>query len=149
MKLYVNYHEHLIEDYHDVQEYGDWYKEYKYEIRSVGLSSLADWEGIGYDIEEFTTDFDVDPGDLVYVLWMTYRTGDTFGHSEGQGEVLWVFKNRTAAESAREIWKANACDAYSVEFLTDTGKKVQVSSPAAGYFEDLGVLGLTEFVVNP
>jgi len=149
MKLYVNYHERLVEDYWDGQEYGDWRKVYEYEIRSVGLSSLADWAGIGFDIEEFTTDYDVDPGDRVYVLWMTYRTGDTFGYSTGQGEVLWIFKDLGAAKAARKIWEENACNAFSVEFLTDTGKQVKISSPAAGYFEDLGVLELTEFVVNP
>ncbi len=149
MKLYVNYHEQCLEDYWDGEEYGDWHREWEYDVKSVGLSSLADWAGVGYDVEEFTTDFDVDPGDRVYVLWMTYRTGDTFGHETGSGEILWVFKDRTAAEAAREIWEANARDAYSVEFLTDTGKTVQVSSPASGYFEDLGVLELTEFVVNP
>ena len=149
MKLYVNYHERLTEDYWDGEEYGDWRKEWEYEVRSVGLSNIADWGGVGYAVEEFETDFVVDAGDTVYVLWMTYRTGDTFGYEEGRGEVLWLFKNRAAAEGAREIWEANACNAYSVEFFSDTGRLVKVSSPAAGYFEDMGRLELSEFVVAP
>lgn len=74
MKLYVNYDERLIEDYWDGKEYGDWRKRWEYSVESVGLSSLAEWTGVGYDVEEFETDFDVSAGDTVYVLWMTYRT---------------------------------------------------------------------------
>lgn len=149
MKLYVNYHERCLEDYWDGQEYGDWRREWEYEVRSVGLSTLAPWRGLGHDVEELETDFDVVAGDTVYVLWMTYRTGDTFGHETGRGEILWVFKDRQAAEAARTIWEENACNAYTVEFYSDSGKLVKVSSPAAGYFEDLGYLELSEFVVDP
>ncbi len=149
MKLYVNYHERCLEDYWDGEEYGDWHREWEYDVRSVGLSTLAGWQGLGYDVEEFETDLDIQAGDTVYVLWMTYCTGDTFGHESGRGEILWVFRDHAAALAAREIWEENACNAYSVKFLTDTGKPVQVSSPAAGYFEDLGFLQLSEFVVDP
>lgn len=149
MKLYVNYHERLVEDYWDGKEYGDWRKQWEYSVETVGLSSLAEWAGIGYDVEEFETDFDVDAGDTVYVLWITYRTGDTFGYEEGRGEVLWVFKNLAAAVEAKAIWEENCRNAYIVKFLSDTGETVQVSSPASGYFEDLEYIELSEFQVDP
>lgn len=149
MKLYVNYHEQCLEDYWDGEEYGDWRRLWDYEVRSVGLSNIADWGGVGYSVEEFETDFAVDAGDTVHVLWMTYRTGDTFGYEEGRGEVLWVFQDQAAAEAAQAVWQANACDCHSVEFFSDTGRLVKVSSPAAGYFEDIGVLELTKFTVDP
>lgn len=149
MKLYVNYHERCLEDYWDGEEYGDWHKEWEYEVRSVGLTSLKAWQGLGYDVEEFETDFDVAAGDTVYVLWMTYRTGDTFGYEKGRGEVLWLFKDRKTAEIAKAVWEVHACDAYTVHFESDSGETVQVSSPAAGYFEDIGVLELSEFEVQP
>ena len=148
MKLYVNYHERLVEDYWDGKECGTWRKQWEYSVETVGLSNLSEWEGIGYDVEEFETDFDVEAGDTVYVLWMTYRTGDTFGHETGRGEVLWVFKNQAAAVEAKAIWEENCRNAY-IKFLSDTGEEVQVSSPASGYFEDLGYIELSEFQVDP
>jgi outer membrane protein assembly factor BamB len=83
---------------------------------------------------------------------MTYSTGDTFGHADGKGEVIWVFKDATLAMKAKELWdKENAKrdPEFSIEFEADGGIMVKQSNPAAGYFENVGHIGVETFLVNP
>lgn len=153
MKLYVRYKSVCTEDYHDGQEYGDWYKNYDFEVVGVSLSSMKNWGHLGHLEQEFEVDYDCDVGDKVYVLAMWYRSGDSFGHSDNNEEIIWVFKNETVANHAYAQWMI-ACDkqrereSFSVPLRIDNGTVVDFSNPAAGFFERLQDLQIIEFRVS-
>jgi hypothetical protein len=146
MKLYVKTQSHCNSSYQEDKDYGDWHSDSSFSIEGV-YASTPD----GYNVELIDVPFDFKPGDAVFVLWMTYSSGDSFGHSEGNGEVLWVFKDAAVALAAKALWqKANDKDGhYAVEFIADSGMKVSLSNPAAGYFENLSSLDLSAFLINP
>jgi hypothetical protein len=88
----------------------------------------------------------------VFVLYMTYDTGDSFGRAYGKGEIIWVFKDPDLATKARLKWEAenNKRDPeFSIEFEVDGGQTVKQGNPAAGYFENVGNIDVGTFLVNP
>jgi hypothetical protein len=146
MKLYVKTEIHGNESYRSDEEYGDWYSDSDFDIEGVYANKPDGW-----NIESFDLPFEANIGEPVFVLWMTYSSGDSFGHSEGNGEVLWVFKDPLIALNAKHIWqKANDGDGhYNVEFIADGNLKVNMSNPASGYFENMSSLELKSFLINP
>lgn len=146
MKLYVKTKSYCYESHRSEEEYGDWYSNSDFSIKGVYANKPDGW-----DVESFDLPFECNIGDPVFVLWMTYSSGDSFGHSEGNGEVLWVFKDPLIALNAKRVWeKANDKDGhYEVEFLADNNLKVKMSNPAAGYFENMSSLELESFLINP
>jgi hypothetical protein len=152
MNLYVRYTEQCIEDYWDGEQYGDWHQQFQFSVHDIGLSSLKKWGALinGEDIIEVP--FECDIGDKVYVLVMIYSTGDSFGHADGRGEIIYLFKDESLANAAYEEF-LKACnkttESYIVEIKIDGGTTVELSNPAYGYFENLEDLNIIEFEVNP
>lgn len=97
----------------------------------------------GYEAFPVWSPEGIKSGDLVYVLWCVYSTGDSFGHSYGNSEILMVYKDPTMAKTALDIWLQAERDKPENDYMyavltpfTDT-VSVKVSNPGAGYFEDL------------
>lgn len=146
-ELFVQYKARCLHRESELERYGSWSEEWDFDVTGVSLSSRD-----RYEEEKFTIDFDVKAGDPVFVLFMTYSTGDTFGRATGKGEVLWVFKDAELAKKAKDLWveeNEKRDPEFSIEFEVDGGKKVKLSNPAAGYFENIGYLDLHTFLVNP
>lgn len=147
MKLFVQYRELCDESRHSGEEYGDWYQSYNFSVEGVSLTSRDRWNE-----ETFEVDVDVKAGEPVFVLYMVYSTGDSFGRADGKGEVLWVFKDADTAREALRLWKEEndkRDPEYSVKFEDDSGRVVQLSNPGAGYFENVSYIDLETFLVNP
>lgn len=147
MDLFVQYHEHCTENYHSGEQYGDWRQSFDFGIDSVSLTSQN-----RYDEEKLGCLVDVKAGEPVFVLYMTYSTGDTFGHAEGKGEVIWVFKDPALAMKAKAQWEEenNKRDPqFSIAFEVDGGQWITQSNPAAGYFENIGYTSVETYLVNP
>lgn len=147
MDLFVQYNEHCTSSHREPVEYGSWSESYDFNVTGVSLTSRDQ-----YDEENLGCLVDVKAGDPVFVLYMTYDTGDTFGRAEGKGEVIWVFKDAALAMKAKQIWndENNKRDPeFSIEFEVDGGEKVKQSNPAAGYFENVGHIDVVTFLVNP
>lgn len=145
--LYVQYNEHCTHSEREPVEYGSWSESYDFSVTGVSLTSRERWSE-----EKLGCLVDVKAGDPVFVLYMTYSTGDTFGHASGKGEVIWVFKDAALAMKAKDIWdKENAKrdPEFSIEFEVDGGEKIKQSNPAAGYFENVGYISVETFLVNP
>lgn len=146
--LYVKYELNTLESYHSGEQYGDWSATYDFKVKGV---SLTEPESYGqYDKYSLP---DVKMGDMVYVLSMTYSSGDSFGSSYGNGEVLWVFKDPALAMRAKQTYdKVNREDnshEFSIDIETDDGTKFKMSNPAAGYFENMGSCDVAIFLVEP
>lgn len=147
MDLFVQYHEQCVDSYRSDEEYGDWRENYNFGVEGVSLTSRN-----RYGEEKLGCLVDVKAGDVVFVLYMTYDTGDTFGTAKGQGEIIWVFKDANLAMKAKDLWtKENdkRDPEFSIEFEVDGGQKVKQCNPAAGYFENVGYIDVATFLVNP
>ena len=119
---------------------------------------FGDWESINMFLikgayhhdtfggEKFNVGFDVKPGMPVYAVYMSYDTGDSFGRSEGEGEILWVFSDPHLAKNAANHIK-NQEDQHSIEFETESGKMVKISNPGFGYFEHVNEVDVKPLVV--
>ena len=126
-KLTVQYDQNLVYNKSPKERYGDWSERYESSITDV----IKDKQVSG---EEFNIDQDVNLGDIVYVLYMIYSTGDSFGRSTGNIEPLWVFKDaKVAVATMRELEKNQKAD--SLVFKTESGREIKLSNPGAGYFE--------------
>lgn len=147
MQVYVQYLERCIHNEREDREYGNWREEYNFNIRGVSLTSRDRWNE-----EKIEMGCDVKAGDPVFVLYMVYDSGDSFGRAYGKGEVLWVFKDADTALEAKRRWEEEndkQDPEYSVTFEDDVGRVIKLSNPAAGYFESLGYIELSTYLVNP
>lgn len=142
INLYVQYDLRTVNSYHSGEQWGDWSAEYDFTVIGVSLTPHDRWS------EEKLGLPDVKAGDVVFVLWMTYSSGDSFGNSSGNGEVLWVFKNANKALAAKQAFMASP-DVYIIEIEDDDGDKFTLSNPASGYFENMGHMEISTFLVNP
>lgn len=147
MELFVQYTSICLDSYREDREYGDWSETYDFNVTGVNQTSRAQWSGLAGREERVNVSFDADVGDTVYVLWMTYSTGDSFGHGSGYGEILWVFKNEEVAKYA--LNQVNECvEEYSIKFKDDDGNVIEFSNPGSGYFESVDSLTISEFKLN-
>ena len=141
MKLFVKQVEITISANPPQEEYGSWSTDLHFSVEGVFLSKDR-----RYHYEEIEVDFDVKVGDEVHVLYMIYSSGDSFGSSTGNGEVIWVFKDKMlAVEVAKEYENT---EEYSIFFTTEEGNIVKLSNPAAGYFENISSLNIKSFKVE-
>ena len=147
MDLFVQYREVCTDNYHSGEQYGDWRQTYDFSVDGVSLTSHGGWHE-----DKLGTLVDVKAGDPVFVLYMTYDTGDTFGTAKGKGEVIWVFKDAVLAMKAKQQWKEENDKhdpEFSIRFEVDGGEFITQSNPAAGYFENVGYIDVSTFLVNP
>ena len=97
--------------------------------------------------EKFNTEFEVDVGDIIWVLYMVYSSGDSFGYGTGYGEVMWVFKDKNAAIEAYKAFEDQKKE-FSLVFESDSFKKITLSNPGAGYFSRIDGIYLQTYVVS-
>lgn len=143
MKLYIDYTYKMVENYHSGEQYGDWYEKWDFEINSVFVRQPKSVNRV----ETLDVDYEVSVGERVYVLYMRYSSGDSFGRSSGNAEIIWVFKSKEVAEATKVLWE-NIGDEWGVETVTDSGKSLKLSNPAAGYFENVSSINLETYIVE-
>lgn len=148
MKLFVQYKSVCVEEYHSGEQYGDWSAEYDFTVKGVSTASLKSgkYRQTDYLEEEFEVDFDATPGETIWVLSMVYSSGDSFGSSSGNGEVLWVFKSRELAEHVASQVNDNS-EQFQIAIKTDGGADIVLSNPAAGYFENISAMYVEPFTL--
>jgi hypothetical protein len=146
MKLYVKSNERCIDSKRSPEQFGDWYEELDFSVTGVCLSR-PDREEYFHKVDEIEVPFDAKVGDRITVLYIVYRTGDSFGYSVGNGEVIWAFHDGSAAVQALRAFEKQEHE-YSVEFDDGFGNVVKMSNPAAGYFEDLTLIDTETFTLE-
>lgn len=147
MKLYVNTTTKNLESVEPKERFGDWYSSDETSIDCVSLTKTD-----RFDEEEFDVMFDANVGDDVYVLYMTYSSGDSFGHSDGNHETIWVFKDPILAYNAKDKYtnkskKDSLDNKWTVECKVDGGQMLKLSNPAAGYFENMSDCDVQHFKI--
>lgn len=149
MELYVQY-KLSGDSWRDMHGEGDWDfswgEENNFNVIAVNTSSQSRKP---YSINEecVNVNFEASQGEKVYVVAMIYSTGDTFGSSSGNGEVIWVFKDFEYAKRAAESLKEKEKE-YSIDFVDETGMHITLSNPGAGYFERIEQIRVESFIVD-
>lgn len=125
--------------HHDGQRYGSWESSHSYRIDRVCLQNEQSDEHFGFgEYFDIAIPVELQRGDPVYVLVMRYSSGDSFGHSTGNGEVLWAFADARVAFKAKDTFlKDENRDSYSVNITLEDGSEIPVGNPAYGYFENI------------
>lgn len=120
--------------------YEGYSREWSY-YSGVQVRYLPDGHGvvgdIGWSTSKIDVDFDVSPGDVVFVVVVVYTTGGTFGQTSGNTQVVAVFNDADKAvrleEVIREDNKKNRSSFKNIEF---EGMSIYPGS-WKGYFESL------------
>lgn len=144
IELHVHTTQTCTHSYSDGNQYGNWGASYSFSVDHVSLSAQDPYYS-GRDI--ITVNFDVSAGDVVFVLSMTYGTGDSFGQSSGNGEVLWIFKDIALALKTKEAIIAN--DSYSITVQIEDDTYIDVHNPGHGYFDSVEDVSIEAFIVQP
>jgi hypothetical protein len=132
-----------------------------------GLSLAKEWPDV-------TAPFFVKPGDVVYLLFAVYSSGDSFSHHEN-GSIIYidVFKTHAKAEKAAQTIREHANwykglhsrwepmtnkqrkalakkykSEHSVEIVRENGKKIDVYANWNGYFESLSYIEVSSCTVD-
>jgi hypothetical protein len=147
-QLYVAYTQICTNSEESEEEYGSWSKEHDFTVNSVHINNPKFSEEYNYDfnVENIAVPVEVKSGDVVYVLSITYSDGDSFGSSSGEGEILYVFKDKVIGEAAEKIWGKDID--HSVNFQIDDGSYLTMSNPSYGYFSNVCSIDLIEFTVE-
>lgn len=91
----------------DKWDRGDMYQEYG----GIEVYYSKDNACLGYITNTLEADFDVKPGDVVFVVVVQYSTGDTFGRSDGQIHIYKIFnKYDEAADVQSKILNGEISD---------------------------------------
>lgn len=131
-----------LDSYQSEKYYGEWWADYSFSVDSVSISDEKRYEG---DSEKFNLDVEV--GDIVYVVYITYSDGDSFGRSTGKGEVVWMYKEKRKAEDCAEsVEKFKG--RYSINIETEDGQVVSWSNPCSDYFSQLEDVVVKEMIVE-
>lgn len=79
-----------------------------------------------------------------YLLYVLYRTGDSFGRDEGQIELIGLYQTHEAAEKNAKAIRAhyearrnNYSSSGLLYLTTEGGNKFELYTPWIGYFESL------------
>lgn len=120
-----------IEDYWDGEQYGDWREEYSYE----GISMFKNPQdgAIGMYTNSREVDFEPQVGQVVFPVIVQYGSGNSFGHSSGNIEVVAVYDDPEKANRLRDA--IESYDGYGSSF--DFEGQTIYTYNWTGYFENL------------
>ncbi len=116
------------------EPYGDWYS--NCDTTVLGLKPSKQ-----YDYNSIPVDFDLVPDMPLYLVYVVYSTGDSFGRSDGRTDFVDVLDNSVDADflvkviNDRSLTRNNS---YSVTITyPSNGRKFLLSPSWEGYFETI------------
>lgn len=118
--VYISYSSECTASYHDGEK---WSARYEFSVTDATLTPV--YHAARHEVYPM----DVKSGDTVYVLYMIYSEGDSFGRSDGNGEVLWCFKSEELANKAKRNVDENY-NSYTIEAVGDDGKVIMLTKTA-------------------
>lgn len=150
--LYVKLYQVCSYSHYEDDEWGSWEE---FWVNSFGGVSLD--KSLFYYPEEVPIDFNVSKGDVVYVVWAEYSSGDSFGYGEGKYvDIIHIFKSKDLARDAYQSLlntsvKEHDKDWYEswiVRFKSDSGEEIIYHRPWLGYFDSLDEIHVEEAIVK-
>lgn len=133
----VNIESFCDDSYQSEERYGDWHSSYHNTLKDVTKIDEKD------AYPDVTSIHDFKVGDIAYLVWVEWSTGDSFGHaSRSQTEAIALLKEGKdafkLAELIRNPPKKKKDVSQSITFKDSTGQVVDIRYfPWCGYFETL------------
>lgn len=142
-KLYVNSRMFCTFSESDGEEFGNWSESWDFYVESVRLTTAP-----GTYPDEFAVDWTPEVGQKVYVLSIRYSDGDSFGNASGKGEVVWVFRDKSVAEAAKQSAEKAGDNDQSYNIVSDSGKVVKIQNLGWDYFTNVYDYSIEEFTIQ-
>lgn len=139
MRVYVTYDEICTHNERSPEQYGDWSE--SYDSRVTGAYQIDEDERAPYGSETFVVPDDTTD---VYVVYMIYRTGDSFGSADGKIDIIHCTASEESADKLAKYITENS-DEYSIKFTDDFGREISLYNPGAGYFERISYVGVEHY----
>jgi hypothetical protein len=119
----------------DVQ-WGSWRDEYE--------NTAPRYINRNEEYPDVVTSLKFNPGDHVYMVWIEYSSGDSFGRSHyGYTLVEGLFKDIDSAKELKEaILKRKPDDDYSFKVKTSDGQQFKIYCNWEGYFDSLEAVNI-------
>jgi hypothetical protein len=145
MLVSIEQNEIVNSSYQSDEEYGDWNRDSTMIINKVSKHSRIKYIRSKFIMQEIyevnaeLKDAQEQSEIKIHVVTLIYGTGDSFGHSTGNGLIIWAFTDILLAEKCRANVKGNYDEnafCFEVEDGEGSTKMIQLSNPAAGYFDD-------------
>ena len=141
MLLYSLINQYCTHSEREPEQFGSWSESYDNTFKRIQLSPPR-VNSDSYEYHETICPDEVKAGDVVYVVWVEYDEGNSFGYADRKGlDVIAAFTDSKEAEALREyIWNQKydrSEDRYLNEFITPNGKKITFYASWMGYFEHL------------
>lgn len=113
-------------------------------------------EVYGFDYDEVPDT--VKRGDTIYMTWIQWSSGDSFGHDDGaHNEVIGFYQTAELAEQARTAIEADSRTDYSFEpggnrvrvpLFDGSDTREQYTGSWKGYFESLDYVDVQAMIVS-
>lgn len=111
------------------------FTETAYSNRVRGLVAVTQTKNGRSEWYDFETDLDVNVGDEVYLVYVIYSTGSTFGRAEGMIKFIDIFTDKDEARALEEaIYRQNDRD---IIMYINSGVEKECYCSWNGYFEAL------------
>lgn len=142
IKVLVEYEERCTHSEREKVQFGSWSENYSSSITNV--RRISDDEDRPYHSEVFTVP---EGTEQVYVVYMIYSTGDSFGRSEGNIDIVHCTASEDAAHELADRITKNP-DEYTIEFKDDFGRDIKISNRGAGYFEHIDYVAVECYTIS-
>lgn len=142
MRVTVEYKKRCTENYHSGEKYGDWRKSYDCSVTCVRV--LGEDEKSGFHGETFLLPDDTT---TAYVVYMIYGSGNSFGHSDGNIDILHCTASSEKAHALAKMITENPNE-FSIKFIDDFDREISIYNNGAGYFEHIDYVEVLSFDLN-
>lgn len=142
MRICVTYDEMCTHSERESGSYGSWSESYSSSV--TGAYRVTDDEKTPYESETFIVP---DDATEVFVVYMIYSTGDSFGHSDGNIDIIHCTSDEEAADRLAKYITDNP-DEYTIKFTDDFGREISLGNRGAGYFERISYVGVERYSIG-
>lgn len=142
MRVSVEYDQYCTEDYHSGEQFGVWRTSFNSSV--TGVRVLDDDENSVYNSETFLLPDDTT---TAYVVYMIYGSGDSFGHSSGNIDIIHCTASSDKAHALAKMITDNPNE-YSIKFTDDFDREISIYNNGAGYFEHIDYVEVLSFDLN-
>lgn len=142
MRICVTYDEICTHRKSPKERYGDWSESYSSSV--TGAYRIGDDAQAPYESETFLVP---DDATEVFVVYMIYSTGDSFGNADGKIDIIHCTVSEEAADKLAKMITENP-DEYTIKFTDDFDREISLYNPGAGYFERISYVGIESYPIG-
>lgn len=146
-RLLIEVLTHACESHRSEEEFGDWSEYWSMGLGRVLKCDSPERPSLKGDYDALTLNQDVQAGDAIHVLTMTYSTGDSFGRAEGKMEVVWADPRREMIEKMKSYIENHQGEHTWILPFEDG--IIELSNPGSGCFEHIDSIDITTVTVEP